>query len=203
MKPRAGLLTEYSGARLGTIEMNSTKQELDTKPDWLRIPNWEKLAAHSEPNPPWLRLFTHELDDYQLHQLPPADRYSVWALRLLAARCGGVLPNDETWLSARIGAPVNVRLLVAGGWLEYSDLEAATTGETERASRARASRAQRAAVRGDASRADASRAVVRKKSEKERERARENPSDGGLSSIGEMLEAAQLLKSNGTAPKSE
>lgn len=85
-----------------------------------RIRNLERYQHYKERNPPWVKLHSELLDDYEFQQLPDASRYHYLHLTLLASKTGNKIHNDPVWVARRIGAsdPINLSLLFEAGLLE-------------------------------------------------------------------------------------
>lgn len=87
---------------------------------WLQIRNWSRFQHYKSRNPPWIKVYTALLDDFEFHALPEATQLALIYLWLLAARQDNRIPNDPDWLRERLGMrqPPDVGALIAGGWLE-------------------------------------------------------------------------------------
>lgn len=85
-----------------------------------RIRDLEKYQHYRDRNPPWVKLHSELLDDYEFQQLPDASRYHYLHLTLLASKTGNKIPNDPVWVARRINAqdPVNLTILFEAGLLE-------------------------------------------------------------------------------------
>lgn len=87
---------------------------------FFRIRDLERYQHYKERNPPWVKLHSELLDDYEFQQLPDASRYHYLHLTLLASKTGNKIPNDPVWVARRINAqdPVNLTILYEAGLLE-------------------------------------------------------------------------------------
>lgn len=91
----------------------------------LRIRNLERFQHYKHRTPPWIKLYQDLLDVYEFSRLPDHTRFHAIALLLLASRMDNELPDDSSWLQARIGAKtrVDIDALLGAKWLERVDLQ--------------------------------------------------------------------------------
>lgn len=92
----------------------------------LRVRNWERFQHYKskEAPPPWIKLYTDTLTNYDFLKLAEADRYKLIGVWMLAAKTGNIIPNDPVFVARCIGCKkVNLDLFVAHGFLEvvYSE----------------------------------------------------------------------------------
>jgi hypothetical protein len=91
----------------------------------LQVKNWSQFQHYRDRNPVWVKLYLSLLDDYGITRLTDADRGQLFLIWLLAARNGGVLPNDPKWIAGRIACSGTLKLgkLIAAGFLIEADVE--------------------------------------------------------------------------------
>jgi len=88
----------------------------------LRIPGWEDSQAYRKKNPPWFKLYRHNiLDSYDFTQLTVKRRFLVIGLQALATEVDrdNEVPLDLKWLSRRLSTKFTIADLEA---LEVSGL---------------------------------------------------------------------------------
>lgn len=69
--------------------------------EYVCITNWAKFQHYGNRNPPWIKLYTHLLEDYQFSLLPDASKLLAFYLILLAARTDNKTPLDPKWVQSR------------------------------------------------------------------------------------------------------
>jgi hypothetical protein len=86
---------------------------------FLAVKNFEKFQHYKQRNPPWIKLHSSILFDYDFGRLPDASKLHVVGLWLLASKSGNRIPDDPRWIAQRLGAsePVDVELLVSSGFI--------------------------------------------------------------------------------------
>ena len=84
-----------------------------------RVRNFEKFQHYKNRNPPWIKLYTNTLENYEFGSLPDASKAHLTAIWLLASRAEGELPYDSDWISKRINATekVDLQLLADVGFI--------------------------------------------------------------------------------------
>ncbi len=86
----------------------------------LVVANWGKFQHYKNRNPPWIKLHTSLLDDYEFQLLPGEAKWQLLLIWLIAARQDNRIPDDKEWLESllRVGREdLKVDLLVERGWL--------------------------------------------------------------------------------------
>ena len=78
--------------------------------EYFSIMRYEELQSHNQLNPPWIKLHSHQLEDYMFQKLSDAAKYHFIGLMSLASRIGNKLPNDPQWLQKSIGASNSINL---------------------------------------------------------------------------------------------
>ncbi len=97
--------------------------------DYLAVRNWGTFQHYKDRNPPWIKLHTSILDDYEFQHLPDGAKWQLLLLWALAARKDNRIPYDRVWIASTIGVlhpdtgsvdvgGLEIELLVEGGWLE-------------------------------------------------------------------------------------
>ena len=88
---------------------------------YLEVSNWARFQHYKNRDPTWLKLYRQLLTDYQWSQLPDASKGHLIGIWLMAAKLENRIPADPEWLAKQIGAtdPVDLEILVSGGWLEW------------------------------------------------------------------------------------
>jgi hypothetical protein len=105
--------------------------------EFVAVRNFEKFQHYKDRNPPWIKLHTSVLDDYDFCQLGDADKAHVLLIWALASKLDNKIPADPEWIGKRIGAsePVDLDGLMECGFLEPWDAETAAGKREEWASR--------------------------------------------------------------------
>lgn len=85
---------------------------MENPPDpYLRIRHWKKYQHYKNRNPPWIKLYTHLLDEPKFHRLDPAHRGYLMQIFMLAARFDNEVPTDLDWLAAKLGGTPDLSIL--------------------------------------------------------------------------------------------
>lgn len=86
---------------------------------YLEVVKWEEHQHYKDRSPPWIKLHTKLLDDYEMGCLQDASKAHLMGIWLLAARLDNRIPADPTWIAGKINAtePVDVDALVSAGFL--------------------------------------------------------------------------------------
>lgn len=66
-----------------------------------RLRNWDKFQHYKDRNPPWVKLHTELLDNYEFSRLHDASKLLAFCLILLAARSDNKIPHDPEWIQER------------------------------------------------------------------------------------------------------
>jgi hypothetical protein len=93
--------------------------------DYFRVKNWDHYQHYRHRNPPWVKLYTCLLDDYEYTQMPVCTRLLVLEILMLAGKTGNKIPNNPEWLKTHLHLPeVDLDALFAFGLIEsYSASE--------------------------------------------------------------------------------
>lgn len=83
------------------------------------IKNWQKFQHYKKRTPPWIKLYTELLNDYDFARLPDANKAHLIGIWLLASRLNNVVPFDPAWVAAKINAtmPIDLTVLEAAGFI--------------------------------------------------------------------------------------
>lgn len=87
----------------------------------LRVRNWDRFQHYKSKNapPPWIKLYTDTLTNYDFLKLGDADRYKLIGVWMLAAKTNNIIPNDPVFVARCIGVKrVDLALFVTSGFLE-------------------------------------------------------------------------------------
>lgn len=92
---------------------------------YLKIRNWDKYQHYKDRNPPWVKLHSDILENYEFHQLSDSDRYHAIAIMLLASRTSNKIPYDNKWVASKISSTTKVDLdrLISVEFLTWYDLD--------------------------------------------------------------------------------
>ena len=88
--------------------------------NFFRVKNWESFQHYKNRNPPWIKLYSDLLDDYNFSCLQDASKLHLVMIWLLASRNNNKLPTSEKWIQQRIGASekVDLSVLIESGFIE-------------------------------------------------------------------------------------
>ena len=87
----------------------------------LVVVNWGTFQHYKNRNPPWIKMHTSLLDDYEFQRLPDGAKWQLLLLWLVAARQDNHIPDDREWLASLFHVDpddLEIDLLVDRGWLE-------------------------------------------------------------------------------------
>lgn len=88
---------------------------------YFRVRNLDRYQHYKLRSPPWIKLYSDLLRDYEFGQLPDATKWQLVGVFLLASQRGNVLPHDLTWLKKQLGMRSPVRLDRIVHWIERCD----------------------------------------------------------------------------------
>ena len=90
----------------------------------IEVRNWERFQHYKKRNPPWIKLYTELLDDYELMELDPRLRWVAIAMLLLAGRTDNKIPAKLPALRNRLWmadlTPADVEKLASVGFIVLS-----------------------------------------------------------------------------------
>ena len=89
----------------------------------LRVKNWGRFQQYKDRTPPWIKLHTDLLDNYEFSALPDASKAHLILIWVLASKVDNKIPARPDWIATKIFAtePVDLELLIEAGFLEYGD----------------------------------------------------------------------------------
>lgn len=90
---------------------------------YLKVANWDRFQHYKDRNPPWIKLHNTLLEDYEFTNLSDATKSHLLSIWMLASRTDNKIPNDENWISCKIGAKskVNLKPLFEAGFIVEHD----------------------------------------------------------------------------------
>jgi hypothetical protein len=93
---------------------------------YLQVKNWERFQHYKNKDnpPPWIKLYSDLLTNYEFLQLSEQERYQLIGIWLLASKTRGRIPEDASYVARCIGTKrLDLRYFLSRGWLEevYSD----------------------------------------------------------------------------------
>ena len=71
---------------------------------YFQMRNWDRFQHYKKRNPPWIKIYTDLLANYDYAQLSDESKSHLHGLWLLAAKTGNRLPWDRKWLKKVIGS---------------------------------------------------------------------------------------------------
>lgn len=71
--------------------------------DYLTVKKWEEFQHYKDRNPPWIKLHTCLLDDYEFGRLQDASKAHLMLIWLFASKRDGRIPDDPKFLQAKLG----------------------------------------------------------------------------------------------------
>ena len=86
---------------------------------FVAVKNFERFQHYKDRNPPWIKLHSAVLDDYEFGRLQDASKMHLMGIWVLASKCDNKIPADPLWIAKRIGAnsPVDLEVLITAGFL--------------------------------------------------------------------------------------
>ena len=92
---------------------------------YIKVNKWEEFQHYKNRRPPWIKLYTHLLDDYEFGCLHDASKLLAIYLWMLAAKHDNKIPYDITWLKRFMTikfSESNIKDLEIHGFIEcYQD----------------------------------------------------------------------------------
>jgi len=76
----------------------------------LTVPNLERWQHYKDRKPPWIKLYSAALDDYEFTKLPDSARFHLLGIWLLASQLDNKLPDDAAWLQRRLHATSEINI---------------------------------------------------------------------------------------------
>lgn len=86
-----------------------------------RVRNWEKFQHYKDRNPPWIKLHTELLDNYEFSSLQDASKLLAMCIWMLAARSDNKIPADPEWIKSRasLKSKPDLQPLFDGKFIEW------------------------------------------------------------------------------------
>ena len=88
----------------------------------LEVRNWDTFQHYKNRNPPWIKLHTALVDNYDWSKLPDAAKAHLMGIWILASKHQNKVPADPAWIAKRIGAtePVDLQVLISAGFISLA-----------------------------------------------------------------------------------
>ena len=92
---------------------------------WLYLTNWDAHIHYRDRGAAWIKAHVADLNDYQWIRLPDAVKGQLTALRYLAARGEGKVPDDPVFLASQCGCtePLQIERLIEAGFVSRTPPE--------------------------------------------------------------------------------
>jgi hypothetical protein len=86
-----------------------------------QVRNWSKFQHYKNRNPPWIKLHTGLLENYEFASLQDASKLLAMCIWLLAARSDNKMPADPDWIKSKCNLKTKPDLgpLFDGGFIEW------------------------------------------------------------------------------------
>lgn len=86
-----------------------------------RVRNWGKFQHYKNRNPPWIKLHTSLLEDYEFASLQDASKLLAICIWMLAARSDNKIPADPDWIRSKcnLKSKPDLAPLFDGGFIEW------------------------------------------------------------------------------------
>ena len=87
--------------------------------EYLRIVNWENFQHYKDRDPPWIKLHTRILCDYDFSCLQDDSKLLLMLLWVLASKLSNKIPYDIKWLMNQLNIKnVEPQPLIEAGFIE-------------------------------------------------------------------------------------
>lgn len=88
---------------------------------FFRVRNWDKFQHYKNRNPPWIKLHTSLLEDYEFASLQDASKLLAICIWMLAARSDNKIPADPDWIrnKCNLKSKPDLAPLFDGGFIEW------------------------------------------------------------------------------------
>jgi hypothetical protein len=88
--------------------------------NYIRVRNWEKFQHYKHRSPPWIKLHTELLDNYEFACLQDASKLLALCIWMIAARSDNKIPADPGWIQKRanLSGKVDLAPLLQAGFIE-------------------------------------------------------------------------------------
>lgn len=86
-----------------------------------RVRNWDKFQHYKNRNPPWIKLHTSLLENYEFASLQDASKLLAMCIWLLAARSDNKIPADPDWIKSKcnLKSKPDLSPLFDAGFIEW------------------------------------------------------------------------------------
>ena len=92
---------------------------MDDKMEYIQIVNWATFQHYKDRNPPWIKLHTEILTDYNFYCLQDDSKLLLILLGLLASKLDNKIPDDPEWIKEQIHVgKVDLQPLYDKGFIE-------------------------------------------------------------------------------------
>lgn len=110
---------------------------MTSRPQYLRVRNWETFQHYKDRRPPWIKFHVLLLQDYDLQKLTPVAQLLYDRLLLLAAITDNNVPNDAAWIAGKLSLRVrdvteSLETLCKSGFLSVNDRKRPASKAIER-----------------------------------------------------------------------
>jgi hypothetical protein len=100
--------------------------------EFFQVRNWPKFQHYSKRNPPWIKLYTSLLDDFEFLALSESSRLLAMNILMLAAKTDNKLPKSPEWLQVRFAMQeCDLQPLYDYGLIENHDASKAMLASAE------------------------------------------------------------------------
>lgn len=89
---------------------------------YVEVVNWDQFQHYKDRNPPWIKLHSQLLENYDFTCLPDCSKSHLLGIWMLASRTDNKVPANPQWIGNKLGAtePVDLDLLIKRGFLKYN-----------------------------------------------------------------------------------
>jgi hypothetical protein len=102
--------------------------------EFFQVRNWPKFQHYSKRNPPWIKLYTSLLDDFEFLALSESSRLLAMNILMLAAKTDNKMPKSPEWLKVRFAlAGADLQPLYDYGLIGNHDASKAMLEQGDRA----------------------------------------------------------------------
>lgn len=87
---------------------------------FIRVRNWERFQHYTDRRPPWIKLHSSILRDYEFTCLHDASKLHLILIWVLASQLDNEIPADEKWLTKQQSLDKSIKLkpLLDAGFIE-------------------------------------------------------------------------------------
>lgn len=101
--------------------------------NYLKVKNHEKFQAYKDGRPiHWIKLHISILDDYELEQLGSSEQLALIKIWCLAAKMNNKIPDDNAYLSRKLGFSFDLEQIKSLGFLIPYDIVPSRTEKSVR-----------------------------------------------------------------------